>query len=67
MAKAKEPTENVSVNMSIDLLEHLDSFCATHPLSLNRSQAIVFAIKGFLALEESKNPDFWDDYKKRHQ
>ncbi|MFA6290140.1 MAG: hypothetical protein WC637_00085 [Victivallales bacterium] len=54
----KEPTENISVTMPINLLQILDHFCCE--CDLNRSQAIARAVRLYVGTKIAKTPAFWD-------
>jgi len=55
---AKEPTENVSISMPMNLLQILDHICCTDDLT--RSQAVNRAVRLWIGSKLIKDPAFWD-------
>jgi metal-responsive CopG/Arc/MetJ family transcriptional regulator len=55
----KEPTENISVTMPINLLSILDNFC--HESDLNRSQAVCRAVRLYIGTKIARTPAFWQE------
>jgi len=53
----KEPTDNISVTMPMNLLAVLDHYCAE--ADLNRSQAVNRAVRLYLGTKIAKQPEFW--------
>lgn len=55
---AKEPTENISVTITMNMLSILDYYC--HQNDLTRSQAINRATRLYLGTSIAKDPSFWE-------
>lgn len=55
---AKEPTENISVTIPINLLTILDLHCCD--ADLNRSQAVNRALRLYLGTKIAKDNGFWE-------
>lgn len=53
----KEPTDNISITMPMNLLAVLDNYCAE--ADLNRSQAVNRAVRLYLGTKLAKQPEFW--------
>jgi len=53
----KEPTENISVSIPMNLLAVLDYYCVE--ADLNRSQAVNRAVRLYLSSKIAKSNDFW--------
>lgn len=54
---SKEPTDNISITMPMNLLAVLDHYCAE--ADLNRSQAVNRAVRLYIASKLTKQPEFW--------
>lgn len=54
---SKEPTDNISITMPMNLLSVLDHYCAE--ADLNRSQAVCRAVRLYLGTKIAKQPEFW--------
>ena len=53
----KEPTDNISITMPMNLLSVLDHYCSE--ADLNRSQAVNRAVRLYLGTKIAKQPEFW--------
>jgi len=55
---SKEPTENISITVSMGLLSILDYFCKE--ADLTRSQAVNRAIRLYISSKIAKENSFWE-------
>ena len=53
------PTDSLTVNIDMDVLDRLTTFCNSSSYRLNKSQVVEAALRAFIAFEESKNPSDW--------
>lgn len=62
----KTPREAASFSIEMPLLPLLEAYCVRH--DRNKSDAVNLAIKTLLAIEKSKDPDFWlSEYSKAEE
>lgn len=53
----KEPTDNISITMPMNLLAVLDNYCAE--ADLNHPQAVNRAVRLYIGTKLAKQPEFW--------